>query len=150
MKSLKKNLGQYRAVKVSNISSNKILLGLITKYEELNLKNYNEGDEDAYVFNNPHAPSPIKDQLEHMADNLKNPFEDMYYWCKGEIYDLQALQQAVIQKETIEKSLKKHENKKKDVQTDLDNVTAGKKSVRTIFKNQNDAGGLVNSLENVS
>ena len=48
-------------MKVSNISSNKILLGLIVKYEELNLKNYNEGDEDAYVFNNPHAPSPVRD-----------------------------------------------------------------------------------------
>ena len=55
-----------------------------------------------------------------------------------------------MQKESIEKQLKKYESKKKDVQTDLDNVTAGKKSVRTIFKNQNDAGGLVNSLENVN
>ena len=36
------------------------------------------------------------------------------------------------------------------MQQDLDNVTAGKKSVRTMFKNQNDAGGLVNHLENVS
>ena len=36
------------------------------------------------------------------------------------------------------------------MQQDLDNVTAGKKSVRTMFKNQSDAGGLVNHLENVS
>ena len=149
MKALKKNINQYRSVKISTISNVKILQGLITKYEDLNLKNYTEGDEDAYVFNNPHSPIPVKDQMDHMADNLKNPFEDMYYWCKAEIYDLQALQETVNQRDNIEKMLKKQESKKKDVQADLDNVTAGKKSVRTIFKNQNDAGGLVNSLENV-
>ena len=88
MKTLKKNINQYRGVKISTISNIKILEGLVTKYEELNLKNYNESDEDAYVFNNPHSPQPLKDQMEHMANNLKNPFEDMYYWCKGEIYDL--------------------------------------------------------------
>ena len=69
MKALKKNLAQYRTVKLSTISSNKILLGLVTKYEELNLKTYNEGDDDAFVFNNPHAPHPIKDQMDHMTDN---------------------------------------------------------------------------------
>ena len=88
--------------------------------------------------------------MQHMIENLKNPFEDMYYWCKGEIYDLQALQEALQGKENLEKKQKKQEGKKKDVQQDLDNVTAGKKSVRTMFKNQNDAGGLVNHLENVS
>ena len=88
--------------------------------------------------------------MQHMIENLKNPFEDMYYWCKGEIYDLQALQEALSGKENLEKKQKKQEGKKKDVQQDLDNVTAGKKSVRTMFKNQSDAGGLVNHLENVS
>ena len=61
MKALKKNLNQYRAVKIQTIASNKTLLGLVTKYEELNLKTYNEGDDDAFVFNNPHAPSPVRD-----------------------------------------------------------------------------------------
>ena len=92
MKTLKKNLNTYRSVKVSTISNVKILQGLFTKYEELNLKNYTDQDEESFVFNNPHSPTPIKDQMEHMADNLKNPFEDMYYWCKAEIYDLQAVQ----------------------------------------------------------
>lgn len=41
--------------------------------------------------------------MEAMIDNLKNPFEDMYYWCKGEIYDLQALQDSVLGKEAVEK-----------------------------------------------
>ena len=61
MKLLKKNINTYRGVKISTIANVKILQGLITKYEELNLKNYTEQDEDAYVFNNPHSPTQIKD-----------------------------------------------------------------------------------------
>lgn len=40
--------------------------------------------------------------MNHMIDNLKNPFEDMYHWCKGEIYDLQALQTALASRDAIE------------------------------------------------
>ena len=135
MKGMKKALAQYKGTRVSTIANQKILQTLITKYEDLNLKSYQDGDEDTYVFNNPHSPNQIKDQMEHMVDNQKNPFEDLYYWCKGEIYDLQALQEAVNCKDQVEKQQKKYESKRKDVQQDLDNVTAGKKSVRTMFKN---------------
>jgi len=29
------------------------------------------------------------------TDNLRNPFTDLYHWCKGEIYDLTAFTAAV-------------------------------------------------------
>jgi len=73
--------------------------------------------------------------MDHVAENLKNPYEDMYHWCKGEIYDLQALSEAVQARDNIEKNQKKMENSKRDTQNDLDNVTTGRKTVRTIFKN---------------
>ncbi len=47
-------------------------------------------------------------------NNLNNPFVDMYHWCKGEIYDLQALMDAVGSREGVEKELKKLEAKKKN------------------------------------
>lgn len=40
MKSLKKNLGTYKNIKISTISNLKVLETLITKYEDLNMKNY--------------------------------------------------------------------------------------------------------------
>jgi hypothetical protein len=52
--------------------------------------------------------------MDHLVENLKNPFEEMYYWCKGEIYDLQALMEAVTQRDNIERDIKKMEGKKKD------------------------------------
>jgi len=57
-----------------------------------------------------------------MVDNQKNPFEEMYHWCKGEIYDIKAVLAAVTQKETFEKLLKKTETKKSNAQQDLENV----------------------------
>ena len=85
--------------------------------------------------------------MEHVVENLKNPYEEMYHWCKGEIYDLQSLQDAITSRDNIEKNQKKLESTKRDTQNDLDNVTTGKKTVRTIFKNQSDTGGMVNKIE---
>jgi hypothetical protein len=59
----------------------------VDKYEELNLTQYLDGNLDKIVFLDP-KNKELKDQMDHMVDNLKNPFDEMYHWCKGEIYDL--------------------------------------------------------------
>lgn len=82
--------------------------------------------------------------MDHLVDNLKNPFDEMYNWCKGELYDLSALDDAVTARNDLEKLQRKLEQKKRELQEDLDNVQTGKKSVRTIFKNQGDTNGMVN------
>ena len=88
MKTLKKAIEGFRQVKTSTIASYKVFQTLVNKYEDLNLRAYVDGEEENLVFNNPSASTPIKEQMDHMVDNLKNPFEEMYHWCKGEIYDL--------------------------------------------------------------
>ena len=72
----------------------------------------------------------------------------MYHWCKGEIHDIKAILTAINQKQTFENLLKKTESKKSSTQQDLENVNQGKKTVRTIFKNEKDATGLLNTIEN--
>jgi hypothetical protein len=57
---------------------------------------------------------------------------------------------AVTSKDNFDKLLKKMEEKKKQTQTDLESVNQGKKTVRTIFKNEKDTSGLLNTIENVS
>ena len=88
--------------------------------------------------------------MSHTVENLKNTFTDLYHWCKGEIYDLQALRSAIEARDNLVKNEKKLQGKKKDTQKDLDNVTAGKKSMRTILKNQSDTGSMVTTIEQVS
>ena len=46
--------------------------------------------------------------------------------------------------------INKKEKSKKNTQADLDNVTTGRKTVKTLFKNQGDSGGMVSKIEAVS
>lgn len=78
---------------------------------------------------------------------MRNPFAEMYHWCKGEIYDIQAICDAIQSRDNIDKDLKKFELKKKNTVTDLENVNAGKKTIRTVFKSSQDAGGMQTSIE---
>lgn len=121
LKALKKAIEQSKSVKTQAIASHKVFLHLTDKYEELNLTAHVEGDTEKMVFGNT-KNKDLKMQMDHMVENLKNPFDEMYHWCKGEIYDIQALQTAIAQRDAIEKDIKKVESKKKNAQADLDNV----------------------------
>jgi hypothetical protein len=71
-----------------------------------------DGHIDRIVFTDPNNKE-LRDQMDHMVENLKNPFDEMYHWCKGEIYDLQSLLDACILRDKIETDMKKLESKKK-------------------------------------
>ena len=49
----------------------------------------------------------MQDAMNNVKDNLKNPFEWVYLWVRGEIYDLKALKFAVEQRDLIDKQMKK-------------------------------------------
>lgn len=101
------------------------------------------------IFAHETLSADYRDQMDGLISKQNNPFVDMYHWCKGEIYDLQALCDAVASREAVEKQQKKLELKKKNTQADLDHVKEGKKTVRTLFKNEKDSSGMMNSIENV-
>ncbi len=134
MNDLKVLIESSRITKRISITHSKAFMHLIDKYEELNMRTYVDNNQARLVFWKE-SNKDLKSQMDHLVDNLKNPFDEMYIWCKGELYDLQALQDAVDARESVEKNIKKFEQKKRDLQTDLENVQNGKKSVRTIFKN---------------
>lgn len=114
MKALKKGVESFRSIKTQAIAHYKVYLHLVDKYEELNMNTYIEGNLDKVVFSDP-KNKEIKEQMDHMVENLKNPFDEMYHWCKGEIYDLQALASAVNIRDNVEKDIKRMESKKKTV-----------------------------------
>jgi sorting nexin-1/2 len=111
MKVMKKNLSQFREVRLQSICNNRVLQTLFDKYEDLNMTNYTEGKQELLVLNNPES-SKMKESMDHMIDNQKNSFDHMYHWCKGEIYDIKAIVNAIAFKENFEKMLKKTETKK--------------------------------------
>ncbi len=94
------------------------------------------------MFKNETNQKLFQEQVDNLMNNMNNPFVDLYHWCKGEMYDIQAISDAIVSREGVEKDLKKLETKKKNTQTDLENVNQGKKTVRTIFKNEKNATGM--------
>jgi hypothetical protein len=125
---------------------------MLDKYEELNLSTYVEGDESKMVFGNSQfkGSENVTETVNNMCDNLKNPYFNLYHWCKGELYDIIAVYSALQQKDKIQDRIGKNEKKKRSTQDNLDNVTQGKKTVKTLFKNNNDAGSMVTKIESVS
>lgn len=85
-----------------------------------------------------------------MSDSLKNPYFNIYHWVKGEIFDIESIMGAIICKDKIEKSRLTKEKSKKSTQENLDNVTTGRKTVKTLFKNIDDTGKMVSKIESVS
>jgi len=115
MKGLKKQLDTSRSVRLQSILNTRVLMGLFDKYEDLNMNCYTENSPDKMVLNNPDQKQ-LKDQMDHMIDNQKNAFDEMYHWCKGEIYDIKAIMAAIGQKDMLERELKKTETKKSNTQ----------------------------------
>ena len=62
--------------------------------------------------------------IESLKDNssLKNPIDWLYFWVKGEIYDLKALSEAISLRELVQKQIQKAITKKCDAKEDLGNL----------------------------
>lgn len=121
LKLFKKSLGEYRNTKASVISNNKLMMTIINKYEELNVSYYTGSDPEKQIFTNPNNQA-IKEAQDEFQSNLKNSFDELYHWCKSEIYDLQSIEHAIMQRDNIEHQRVKLEGKKKTAETDLGNV----------------------------
>ena len=106
----------------------KAYLHMLDKYEDLNLKTYVEGDESKMVFGNStfKETEDIKESVANMCDSLKNPYFNLYHWCKGELFDIVSVNNALSAKDKIKAQIGKNEKKKRSKQEDLDNVTTGR------------------------
>jgi len=116
---------------------------VLDSYEELNLAHYTNMDASKLIFTNPNN-AELKENLVHTAENLRNPFTDIYHWVKGEIYDLKALNGAIQVRNNLDKQGQQLVKKRTNTAKNLDDVNAGKKTLGTLFKSEKDAGGMAN------
>jgi len=100
----------------------------------------------ALVLNNPDNNS-LKESMSHTNSNLRNSFVDIYHWVQGELYDIQALADAVNSRTDLEKNLLSLQKKKTSAQKDIDDLNAGNKTVGTMFKNKDDIGKLTREID---
>ena len=119
---------------------------VLSNYEANNLAYYSDNQADKLVFNNTEQHQ-YEANFRSAIESLRNPFTDLYHWCKGEIYDLSAFQQALSARKVINDAVKSLKKTIAGCQADIDNIAAGKKTMSTMFKSSNDVGSLQNKLE---
>lgn len=147
LKDAKVKIRNIRDLKQVGNVSNKQLFKLIENYEMENALCYENGMEERLVFTSAKAKPETAACFENLKESLVNPMDTLYYWVKGEIYDVKALMVSISQRETIEKQIKKTKQKKADTSEDLDKMQEGKTTVRTMFKNTSDTSSMQKQVE---
>lgn len=109
------------------------MLMTFDKYEELNLATYVNGNQNKMVFGNTlHLESfqIVKESVSKLCENLKNPYFNIFHWCKGELFDIEAINQAMSLKDKIFEKIGKNEKKKMGAQGDLNDIATGRKNTK--------------------
>lgn len=152
LKSLLKRVASYMNNTSQCINDSRNYIGMLHHYEELNLATYVEGKEEKMVFGNSQnsttSAEATKDSVSKLVESLKNPYFNIYHWVKGELYDIEAVYNALATREFIQERVGKREKKKKNTQENLENVREGRMTVKTLFKGTNDVGAMTIKIEN--
>jgi len=133
--------------KLNTIQSYQDLQRASARYEDMNLQHYTDMNSQELIMSNPDN-AEVFTSLNDVASNMQNPYIDIYHWAKGEVFDLAALTNAVKERNRCEQAVRDLEKKKKDAEQDLTDVSAGKKTLTTLFKDKSDTGSLANKIEN--
>lgn len=110
----------------------KNMLMLMSHYEEGALIEYANSNSSKLVVGNSLNPIYL-DTADDVQEKLKNPYQEFYYWIKGELYDIQALNETINGLERMFKSREKAEAKKKNDGATLNKLSTGKTTFKTMF-----------------
>lgn len=146
LKKMKNDIAGYLTDKQMLIKSYSGTAATLAAYEDQNLSYYVEGDASKLVVNNMESGNVIEN-LRHTVENLRNPFTDLYHWVKGEIYDLAAFQAALNELKNAAAQVETLKKKITQGKADVDNITTGKKTMNTLFKNSGDVHTIQNKIE---
>ena len=86
LREMQKKVAVYMQNKSQNNTNYNYFLGILNKYEELNMANYVEGKEEKMVFGNQEFKESDKLKMD-----LKNPYFNLYHWSKGELFDIEVV-----------------------------------------------------------
>jgi hypothetical protein len=89
----------------------------------------------------------MKQRLEDTLTSLKNPFIDFYLWVKGEIYDIGAMEDAILGRDKMSENRNNLSKKVKGDIAVLEKLNTGKKTLKTFFKSQ---GGRQTEITNLN
>lgn len=122
------------------------MLKFTDRYENLNMQHYSEMNSNLLVFHNP-ANEDLRIALHQASMSLRNPYIDLYHWIKGELYDIEAIRNAVKARTEALEKLRNLEGKKRDVQKDLEALSTGTTTMTTFYKSDKDTAAMANKID---
>lgn len=66
----------------------------LENYEKVNLLGNVNNDKSKLLFANE-KNAYLKETSSKTIEDIKNPYTELYFWCKGELYDLNSLQTVI-------------------------------------------------------
>lgn len=129
-----------------NLSYTTIMQGLI-KYEDNNVEYVSESDASRRILTNPATGSEFTDRFLQQCKTLRNPYKDAYYWLKGELLDLKGLKSALEGRESVVKLQSGTESKKRSDQQELEKLSQGKTTIKSLFKSKSSKEGEILNLQ---
>ena len=142
----KKNLKKMIETREQQNAAYAQIVTALTKYEDNNVEYYSESDVSKKIITNPVTGSEFVDKYSNQMKSLKNPFKETYYWLKGEFLDLKGLQEAVSGRETVVRKLAEAESKKRSDQVELEKLTQGKTTLKSLFKSKSGKEAEITNL----
>lgn len=113
----------------------KDIMSNLMKYEDQNVEYYSDSDLTKRIMTHPSA-GDMKERVDNTAKGWKNPYKDMYIWLKGELLDVKGISDAIAGRETVVKMQIAVEQKKRNDQTELEKLNAGKATIKSFFKSK--------------
>lgn len=111
------------------------LINLLVKYEEETITTYADSNANKLVVGDINDPE-LKEKAEALNTELRNPFTEFYNWVRGECDDIEALYEGIKGRDRINEIKSKVTKKKNDDQASLSKLSAGGKTLKTLFKSE--------------
>ena len=131
----KKQLKQMSSIREKQDKAQGDMLINLMKYEDIGIAYYSDQDYNKRTLTHPSA-SDLKERIDASSTKWKNPYKDAYIWLKGEFLDVQGMYDGLMGRESVMKNQLGTEQKKRDDTKELNKLSEGKKTLKSIFKSK--------------
>lgn len=108
---------------------------MLVKYEEDTITTYADSNANKLVLGDINDPE-LKEKGWDLQNQLKNPFLEFFNWVRGECDDIEALYEAMKGRDRVMEFKNKLTKKKNDDAAALAKLSAGGKTLKTLFKSE--------------
>jgi len=127
------------------------IMNSLFKYEDNNIEYYTESDISKRILSDPNQTIDVKEKVDQTFRALRNPYREAYLILKGELLDLKGMADALSGREQVVKMQSNTESKKRSDQQELEKLSQGKTTLKSIFKSskskENDILNLQAAIE---